>query len=202
LNTLAEHHRVMLERDSAIDPAVITERGYWTARGPGDLVGFGFKPYQIRERGFPALIVPQHDPSGERTYSVLRPDHPRTTSAGRVVKYDQPAGVGLRLDVPPRCVEGLREVSRPLWWTEGAKKSDALASRGLIAVNTPGVEGWRSPTAIPDLFGIPLKEREVIVAYDSDLLSKPAVMRAVLALGAWMRQKGARISVVDWSRLT
>ena len=191
----------MLEQDSAIDPAIIAERGYWSAQRPTDLAGAGFAAYQIPARCFPALVIPHHDPSGEYTHSVLRPDHPRITDAGKVIKYVQPAGVGLRLDVPLRCVEGLRDASQPLWWTEGAKKADALASQGLIAVNTPGVDGWRSPNAIPDLFGIPLKDRLVVIAYDSDVLNKPDVARAVSALEAWMQQKGARLKIVDWTRL-
>jgi hypothetical protein len=201
VNALAEHHRLMLEQASAIDPAVIAERSYWTAQGPKDLLGLGFKAYQIPNSRFPALVIPHHDPSGEDTYSVLRPDHPRTTRAGRIVKYEQPADVGLRLDVPPRCVEGLRDPSQRPWWTEGAKKADALASRGLVAVNTPGVDGWRSPTAIADLFGIPLKGRQVVIAYDSDVLTKLAVAHAVAALAAWMKQKDALVMVLNWSRL-
>jgi putative DNA primase/helicase len=102
--------------------------------------------------------------------------------------------------VPRRCVEGLRDPSRPLWWTEGTKKVDALASLGLVAVNTPGVDGWRSPSAIADLYGIPLKGRDVVLAYDSDVLTNLNVRRALEALAAWMKQKGAEISVVDWSR--
>jgi Domain of unknown function (DUF3854) len=70
-----------------------------------------------------------------------------------------------------------------------------------VAVNTPGVDGWRSPNAIPDLYGIPLKDRNVIVAYDSDVLTKPAVRGAVLAMARWLEQKGACVDVLDWSRL-
>jgi putative DNA primase/helicase len=196
---LAAHHRAVLEQGSAIAPDVILERGYWTAYSWQDLDGLSFSgPQKARER-FPALVIPQHDPSGAETYSVLRPDCPRILR-GREVKYEQPAGVGLRLDVPLHCVTGLRENAHTLWFTEGAKKVDALASLGLVAVNTPGVDGWRSPNAIPDLYGIPLKERSVVVGYDSDLLLKPAVCAAVLALARWVRQKGARVEVLDWRR--
>ena len=74
----------------------------------------------------------QHDPSGEYTYSVLRPDHPHTTQKGRVVKYMQPAGVGLRLDVPLRCVEG------PSRMGNGLKSSRYRSSlyRSMIRVSS------------------------------------------------------------------
>ena len=117
---LAPHHRAMLEQASAISPEVIAERGYWTAERWQDLEGLQFRGTQKPLESFPALVAPQHDPSGEYTYSVLRPDRPRTKRNGDVIKYEQPKGVGLRLDVPRRCVAGLRDVDRPLWWTEGA----------------------------------------------------------------------------------
>lgn len=198
---LADHHRITLEQGSGIAPEVIDERGYWTAMDWRQLDGLLFRGTQKRPECSPALVIPQHDPAGDYTYAVLRYDRPRTRQNGDVIKYEQPAAVGLRLDVPRRCVAGLRDPSLPLWWTEGAKKADALASLGLVAVNTPGVDGWRSPTAIPDLYGIPLKGREVILAYDSDVLTSPPVRRAVEALGAWMKQKGAVVSVLDWSRV-
>jgi hypothetical protein len=42
----------------------------------------------------------------------------------------------------------------------------------------------------------------VICAYDSDVLSKPAVRRAVRALGQWLLQKGAVVEVLDWGHAT
>lgn len=199
---LSEQHRLVLTEGSGISPAVIAERGYWTATSVADLDGLGFKGTQKGSGTdlFPALVIPQHDPTGELTHSVLRYDRPRTRRDGGVIKYEQPAGYGLRLDVPPRCLAGLRDAGRPLWWTEGAKKADALASRGVVVANTPGVDGWRSPTAIPDLFGIPFKERDVVCAYDSDVLAKPAVRLAVVALARWMGQRGGVVAVVDWAR--
>ena len=199
---LSDQHRALLEQGSRIAPEVIDERGYWTATHPRQLDGLGFSRVQTALQRLPALVIPHYGPDGQYTYSVLRPDRPRSSATGRLIKYEQPAGVGLRLDVPRRCIDGLRDPAQALWWTEGAKKADALASLGLVAVNTPGVDGWRSPSAIPDLFGIPLKGRIVICAYDSDVLIKPNVLRAVEALAAWMRQKGADVRVIDWTRAT
>jgi hypothetical protein len=198
---LSPQHFTVLTQGSAIAPEVITERGYWTATDWRELDGLGFRGSQKRLECFPALVIPQHDPSGAYTHAVARWDRPRIGAKGRQIKYDQPFGAGVRLDVPVRCVARLRDVRLPLWWTEGSKKADALASRGLVAVSTPGVEGWRSPNAIPDLYGIPLKDRLVYCAYDSDVLTKPAVRLAVLALARWMHQKGAAVSVIDWTKV-
>jgi hypothetical protein len=199
--TLSPLHFDVLTIGSAIAPEVIAERGYWTVTDWRQLDGLGFRSSQKRLECFPALVIPQHDPSGAYTHAVLRWDRPRTAAKGRQVKYDQPFGAGVRLDVPVRCVARLRDPRIPLWWTEGSKKADALASRGLVAVSTPGVEGWRSPSAIPDLYGIPLADRLVYCAYDSDVLTQPAVRQAVVALARWMRQKGAVISVIDWTKV-
>ena len=198
---LAPHHRLLLEQASGISPDVIAERGWWTARLWGDLDGLGFHGTQKLPPNFPALVVPQHDPSGEYTYSVIRYDVTPVRRNGQPMKYIQPKGVGLRLDVPRRCLEGLKNPEVPLLVTEGARKADALATHGIVALNTPGVDGWRSPSAVPDLIGIPLKNRQVILAYDSDLLTKPPVRRAVEMLARWMEQKGAAVRIIDWTRL-
>jgi putative DNA primase/helicase len=187
---LSAAHFEVLHVGSGIAPEVIRERGYWTAADWRQLDGLGFRGTQKRLECFPATVIPQYDPTGTYTHSVLRWDRPRITPGGGEIKYEQPAGVGLRLNVTPRCVPGIRDVEQSLWWTEGSKKADALASQGLVAVSTPGVDGWRSPSAIPDLFGIPLKHRRVYCAYDSDVLTKPAVRLALIALTRWMAQKG------------
>jgi hypothetical protein len=198
---LSAQHQLMLEQGSAISPEVIAERGYWTASRWQDLEDLvpPFRGGQKASERFPALVIPQYGPDGEHTYCVIRPDRPRTLRA-KVVKYEQPAGTGLRLDLPRRCAAGLRDRSRTLWITEGAKKADSLASLGLVAINTPGVDGWRAPSGIPDLYGVPFKERTVVIAYDSDVLAKASVRRAVEALARWLRQKGAVIEVLDWQR--
>lgn len=198
--TLAPHHRRLLEQGSGIAAEVIEERGYWSALRWPELQGLPFRGSQKRKGSFPALVIPQYGPDGEYTYSVLRYDSPPLVK-GKPMKYVQPAGVGLRIDIPPRCHDGLWNTDDPIWWTEGAKKADALASRGCVAVNTPGVDGWRSPASIPDLFGIPLKGRHVICAYDEDVLTKRTVHLAVIALARWMDQRGAHVQVLDWTRV-
>lgn len=197
---LAEHHRAMLECDSAIAPDLLTPDRYWTANGWPDLEGLGFRGTQKFPENFPALVVQHHGPDGEYTYPALRYDVTPIRKNGVPMKYISPAGVGLRLDVPLGCREGLFDPTLPLWFTEGARKADSLASVGIIAVNTPGVDGWRSPSAIRDLYGIPVKGREVVIAYDSDALTKREVRRAVEALVGWLQQKGAAVDVLDWRK--
>jgi hypothetical protein len=206
--TLAPHHFETLTVASAISPEVIAERGYYTIDDVKGLIALPyFRNTQKWTECLPALVIPQHDVSGAEIHSVIRYDRPKITKAGKIIRYVQPAGVGLRLDVPPRCLPGLRDSGQPLWFTEGAKKADALASAGVIAVSTPGVDGWRGFGAIPDMFGIPWKgqdekgkplPRAVICAYDSDALSKKEVRQAVEALVRFLAQKGAEVHILDW----
>src|SRR4051794_3083290 len=96
---LAPHHRVVLEQGSAISPGVIAERGYWSAHRWQDLVGIGLASTQNRPDCLPALVIPCHGPDPP-TYAVVRYDRPRTRNNGDIIKYEQPRGAGLRLDVP------------------------------------------------------------------------------------------------------
>ena len=47
------------------------------------------------------------------------------------------------LDVPPTCQPMLGDPSVDLWITEGTKKADAGASRGLCIIALLGVWNWR-----------------------------------------------------------
>jgi hypothetical protein len=197
---LSAAHRALLERGSAIAPEVIAERGYWTASTWQDLDGLAFRQTQKVPESFPALAIPQHDPTGEYTYTVVRWDTPRTTPGGKIIRYDHPAKVEPRLDVPRRCVASLRDAEVPLWVTEGSKKADALASAGYTAISTPGVDGWRSPSALDDFVGIRLKGRRVIIAFDADLITKPQVRAAAGRLTRWLARRGAAVYLLDWRR--
>lgn len=198
---LAEHHRELLERGSAIAADVIDARGYWTAPTWHELGGLGFRGTQKRAECFPGLVVPQWSTDGENVYSVIRWDTPRMTPSGKSIKYDAPAGVKLRIDVPPTCRPGLADPTRDLWLTEGAKKADALASAGLCAVNIPGVWSWKTPTVMADFDSIVLRERRVILAFDSDILTNAKVMLATIRLARWLANRHADVRVVDWRRV-
>lgn len=83
---LHEHHRRMLEVESAIDPEVIAERGYRTITKKADLARMGFaRPQQ----GVPALAIPIHSVTGGVAWSQIRPDEPRIRK-GKKVKYETP----------------------------------------------------------------------------------------------------------------
>jgi putative DNA primase/helicase len=151
---------------------------------------------------YPGLLIPLYAPTGEIASCQYRPDSPGTDpKTKKPVKYASPGGRGSVLDVhpfnsadrpdehrPPR----IADTTIPLWITEGTKKADALASRGLCVVALSGVFNWRSPLGtLGDWEDVPLKNRQVGVIFDADARTNASVARAMARLGAWLKSKGA-----------
>jgi hypothetical protein len=69
---------------------------------------------------------------------------------------------------PPACRESLGNPVVPLWFVEGVKKADSLASRGECAVTLTGVWNFKGrnalggTTILADFDYIALKDRETI----------------------------------------
>src|SRR5215204_2859271 len=125
-----EHRWREVIDESAIDPAVAWERGYYLEKTKRGLERLGFKRSQQRA---PALVIPRLSPSGEPIPAQIKPDNPlveERNGKNRPRKYETPAGTPVRLSVPPRAVPMMRDAQRTLYITEGDKKADALASVG------------------------------------------------------------------------
>jgi hypothetical protein len=192
---LSEYHRALLGA-SSISDAVAQERGYFTAIRKAELETLGFKRFQ---QSVPALVIPIRNAAGEIVNYQIRPDQPRIGENGKPVKYESPAGITPTLDVPARCREGLRSRHTPLWITEGARKADAAATAGLCCVSLPGVWSWAkrlngdAHQVLPDLQRVRLDERKVLVAFDSDVMEKPQVHKALDALNDFLVSQGALV---------
>ena len=189
---LAAHHRVMLEQGSGISPETINDRGYFTATEPDDLRELGFADYQLR---VPALAIPVYGVDGRFRFYRIRPDNPRRDreKLGKVVKYEQPSGTGVTIDVPCSAQPFLSDAGTRLWIVEGEKKADALVSQGECAVALLGVWSWkRDGLPLSDWDSIRLVGREVHIAFDSDVANKVEVQRALSALAEYLEARGAR----------
>ena len=203
LSHLLPQHVAML-RASAVSEDVAQERGYRSITDKAELARLGFRKYQCV---LPGLLVPLHGVDGLQWGYQYRADRARTDSDGKSVKYDSPQGQANRLDVPPRCRESLADPREPLWITEGAKKADAIASKGGVAVNVLGVWNWKARNAFGgttvsvDLDYIAWKgkhgPRDIYLAFDSDILTKPQVKNALRHLAEIIRRKGANVFVVN-----
>ena len=201
--SIGEDHLRMLRQGSAISEAVILARGYRTVTNTGELIALGFAPRQRRA----GLLLPLHTTDGQTPLCILRPDQPREvfdkkTGKSRIIKYEAPQGMGTRLDCPPGCRPMLPDPGIPLWVTEGQKKADSLASKGLCAIALLGVWNWRGrndwggATFLSDWDYVALNGRDVRVIFDSDVMLKAAVRLALDRLTEHLQRKGAHVTAV------
>src|SRR5439155_25397616 len=90
----------------------------------------------------------------------------------------------------------------PLWVTEGQKKADSLASRSACAVALLGVWNFKGQnpfggtTFLNDWDYIALENRNVRIVFDSDVMAKPAVRKALERLTEHLQRKTAHVSAV------
>jgi hypothetical protein len=198
---LSDEHRRMLLEESGIDPKIVAQRGYRTVCNRTEIPGC-FPRWQ-RVRG---LLAPMFSPDGETTSYQLRPHKPIVRKDGDAPKYETPHGSQMIVDVHPRNRDKVRDASVPLWITEGIKKGDSLASRGVCAIALAGV--WNYAVAethgkelLPCWDHVALKGRRVYIVYDSDVMVKKdvqlALERLVAALEAW----GADVRVIYLSEV-
>ena len=189
--TLSDSHCRMLFEESGISPDVAAERGYYTAHRCSEVP---------QDRGElpkrPGLVVPMYSPDGITRSYQLRPDR-----KGKGPKYVSPGGVSPVVDVHPSMLDEVRTGIGPLLITEGAKTGDAATSRGIATVVLAGVWMWCVPKVKPYRLKpcfdyIRLEGREVVVAFDSDCMSKENVQDALAALVAALEERGAVVKVI------
>jgi len=193
----------MLHTDSAIADEIITTRGYRSMVHPDDLQDLGFSKVQARTA--PALAIPLWDVHREQHGWQIRPDSPRLTTDGKVIKYENPKGSRVSLDVHPSVQPLLGNPAVPLWITEGVRKGDALVSHGQCTIALMGgVWGFKGTNEhggkvmLPAWQHVALNGRLVYVVFDSDLATKPNVQAALDALYRFLRERQARPGLVRW----
>ena len=183
--------------DSGIAPDVALERGYRLERTKAALAREGFTS-RFQQR-VPAIVIPRFAPSGEKITPVLKPDSPRELQSKpgkrRVVKYETVSEVPVRLSVHSRTLKKLRDICYPIWVTEGEKKGDALVSHGAAAVVVQGTACWEVPQDWED---IKLWGREVVIAYDADVMVNANVLGELEKLAEFLRDRGAKVEYLCW----
>jgi len=196
---LASHFKHLSE-GSGINVDVIKERGYRSLLGKSELEKLGFSASQRRA---PGILIPLWGVDGKEVGYQYRPDNPRIDSRERPVKYETPRGSSNRLDCPPHCQKLLGDPQVPLWITEGSKKADALASHGACAISLTGVWGFKGKnefggiTFLSDWDYIALRGRKVYLAFDSDVVSKEPVKKALEHVGEHLRRKEAQVQIIS-----
>jgi hypothetical protein len=109
-----------------------------------------------------ALCIPYQDAQGNLTgYNRLKPDSPRKSKDGKVVKYEAPKGASNQAYFPPGTHAALNDPACPLIITEGEKKAAKCYQEGFPCIGLPGVWSWQKKRARgPD--GKPTGERELL----------------------------------------
>jgi putative DNA primase/helicase len=190
---LTEQHRLELVRGSAIDPAVVAERGYRSLeyQQRDELTSLGIRVYE--KAAFPGLLLPIYRATGERISAQFKPATPLLIR-GRSLKYISPSSRPICLDVHPRNRPAVRDIEHPLVITEGLKKADSLTSRGQCVVAMSGVFNWRNRFGtLGDWEDVLMKGRRVVVNFDADTAVNRQVARAMVRLGEWAISKGAKV---------
>lgn len=191
---LSDHHAAELDA-SEISPEVRDARGYETLYGTDEdrarLREADIPVWAWREEtAFPGLFIPIYRVTGECIGAQFKPGQPQPCG-DKTVKYATAKNKTGRLDVPPTMATSVRVVTTPLWITEGVKKADSLASKGLAAIALSGVYNWRRKGGtLGDWEDIPLKGRTVVICFDSDARHKRQVSGAMRRLGMWLESKG------------
>lgn len=205
-----EHYRTLSE-GSGISDEVIELRPYKTVTEPAELIKLGFS--RAQSRNVPGLLLPVNCTDGTNGLTLYRPDTPRViqdknhrnrdgTFKERIIKYEMPPKVGVRLDCPRICRTALVDPDRPLWITEGQKKADALASRGAVAIALLGVWNFNGRNSmggvslLADFDYVTWKNRDVRVVFDSDVMTKAGVRKALERLREHLQRKGAHVAAV------
>lgn len=189
---LSSRHRELLNK-SGLTSAIITARGYRSA-SKQELTSAGFSPWQAKQ--IPALLIPIYDVCGNLRQHQMRPDIAPIID-GKPLKYMTPKDSQLCLDVPRAVQPMLRDPSIPLWITEGSRKVDAGAEKGLCIIGALGVTGWmRDGQPLPDWEHIVLQGRAVYVAFDADARTKKPVWQAMQTLKSFLEGRGATVYII------
>jgi len=192
-------HRELIAA-SAISGVVRDARGYRTVVSKTELSELQFKGVQA----LPGLLHPIWNVHGENGSNQLRPDEPRVDNKGRAIKYETPRGTGMLLDVHPHARELLADPRVELWIPEGIRKADALLTAGApCVIALLGVFNWRGKnsmgglTALADWESVALNNRVANLVFDSDVSTNRQVRNAITRFGAWLKQRGANVRLVE-----
>ena len=188
-NLLLPQHRKLIE-DSGISDSIAQARGYRSLTTEQ-----GIAPARLakNQQLFPALLLPSWGITAEISLYQVRPDHPRTIR-GTVVKYENPFGVRLLIDVPPTVRGKVLTGTEPLFVTNGIEKADAAVSHGLTCIGLMGVYAWKNQDEF--WHAIPLNQRSVYIAFDSDITTNHSVATAAAGLIVHLQSMGAILHLV------
>ena len=192
---LADLRRSELSNDTILKARIhsVSEPQVWKLLHRRNIRGGGYAIPYFNVDGTPLL---QKD---GQPYVNIKVEVPPRSSKGKPQKYLKPTGVPNALYVPPGAIQRLKDSVVPLLFTEGEKKALKAVQEGFLCIAFPGVWGFKTrkgKTAdrsipLPQLDEIPMCEREIFIAFDSDLATNPKVQQAALAFAEYACNRGA-----------
>lgn len=149
---------------------------------------------------FPFFVPGRVDPLMYR----VKPERPLSeVKKGKVKlrKYEQPKGVDVMPYFPPNARRGgwYQDLTRPVLWTEGEKKSLLLDQLGYATVGGTGITCFHAKRDDDDPFVLHALTREHVllagrehrIVFDSDAEEKNEVMHAARRLAGMLEAAGA-----------
>jgi len=150
------------------------------------------------------LVIPYCDQNGDYTgFQRVRPDNPRKSRKDdRPIKYESPKGSQNRAYFPPHPAwRSVIDEKLAIVITEGEKKAaKSMQEGGYATIGLAGVWNWKPEAAkvdslIPDLDAIDWKDRDVIIAFDSDVATNESIQDAESRLAQQLKIKGTKVRV-------
>jgi hypothetical protein len=197
---LFPQHAALL-RASAISPDVARARNYQSVDTKSRLASIDITS---THRNVPGLLIPVYGPecsNGEASTWQYRPDHPNIDGKGRPVKYVT-AMRGMVIDVPPAVRPHIDDPDRALWITEGIRKVDSAVTAGIDCLGVLGVWNFRGTnpkggsTALAAWEYIALNARDVYLCFDSDVMVKDTVRKALQRFCGFLEYRKANVRLV------
>ncbi len=199
-------HRILHERHrqelygSGLTDETIEQSGIYTETDHGTLARYANYKSWSTNYG-PALVFPFYDEHGEIVTRRLKSSSPPKRD-GKSRKYLTPKGEPNHAYIPREAWRAINDLGDRLIITEGEKKALSATQHGFACIGATGVDAWhrkQSFEMLPELERIDWSNREVYVAFDSDVVDNPNVLRAERQLAAALQSRGAQLKIVRLS---
>jgi len=157
-----------------------------------------------------ALLLPYFTLAGRRRKDLFRLRLLEPPPAGAFGarptewrRYTQPPGSPVGAYLPPLVpwAAVAADPAQAVWLTEGEKKAAAACKAGLKCIGLGGVwsfgaSGRGGAELLPELDALEWRGRQAYVCFDSDVMVKPEVAKAVARLSELLLQRGALVATV------
>jgi len=197
-------------KTSGLTEETIRLLGWYTEHGPRELKRLlNWKRAWARTMGA-GLVIPYRVPGqSDPVFHRVRPSKPRlVTKNGKqsTRKYEQPEDVRTAPFFPPRSIStgALKDVTQPLYFTEGEKKAATLDQLGYATVGFPGVFNYHDATKYNSrtkeglelhpllIEHVAYAARHCVIVYDGDTRTNDLNQLAAQRLAGLLLAAGAR----------